>query len=78
MHYYLIAPTSIVRHDQDKFTYHSEKRFDVGTIVRISIGRHITTGVIVDTTEKPPFDTKAIDSIVIDTPLPGPLVQLRV
>lgn len=76
MYYYLVAPTVIVRKNEYAFTYHSESKLSVGTLVRISIGKKESNGIVVGTAHKPTFKTKLIDTILSDKPLPIQLVKL--
>lgn len=75
MYYYLVSPNTVVRKDEMSFTYHSERPVAIGTIVRISIGKKESTGVITGTTTKPSFPTKSVGEILTDRPLPRPLIE---
>lgn len=76
MYYYLVAPTSVVRADEPAFTYHSESELPAGTIVVVSVGKKKLTGVVMSTAKKPSFTTKPIEQILVEKPLPTPLVSL--
>lgn len=77
MYYYLVAPQLIARGDENAFTYHSEQKLTVGNLVRVSFGRRLVNGVVVEAlASKPSFATKPIDSLVAPEPLPKPLVKL--
>lgn len=76
MYYYLVAPTVLVRKDEDTFTYQSEKPLAVGTLVRVSVGRKVANGLIVGATKKPSFTTKNIESVLAARPIPTALVEL--
>ncbi len=75
-HYYLVAPVIVARKGESLFTYHYDKALPDGSIVRISIGKKQCNGIVVRGVKKPPFDTKAIEAVICDTPLPSPLIQL--
>lgn len=76
-HYYLIAPTTVVRANEPAFTYASAQPLAIGSIVRISVGKKILNGVVVQSVaQKPAFKTKSVESVLTETPLPKPLVQL--
>ncbi len=75
MYYYEVAPTKIVRTNAEVFTYHSPDKLEIGNIVTIPIGKSSCVGVIIRTVQKPQFDTRAIFSKVVDTPLPAELVE---
>lgn len=75
MYYLEVAPTKIVRADQATFTYSSETPLAIGSLVRISIGRSVTNGVVISSTSKPTYDVKPINELLSTTPLPEPLVK---
>lgn len=76
-YYYLVAPTVVVRANGAAFTYSSGVPLQIGTLVRVSVGKKILSGVVIQkVAQKPNFATKAIASIIIDNPLPEPLVKL--
>ncbi len=75
-HYYIVAPTKLVRTDQDRFTYHSDQTLEIGTLVRVPIGRQNLNGVVWQESDKPAFETKAILSIIEKYPLPVQLLRL--
>lgn len=74
MHYYEVAPTHIVRHDSDHFTYSSELKLPIGTIVLIEVGKKQSIGVVLQHASQPNYDTKSIVRVVEDTPLPAALL----
>lgn len=77
MYYYLVAPQIIVRPNEEAFTYQSHIPLEIGTLVRIAVGRRITNGVVLEhVKDKPKFATKPIETIIAPHPLPKPLIQL--
>jgi len=74
--YYLVAPTTVVRANEPAFTYHSDLDLPVGTIVMVSVGKKKLPGVIIATVKKPTFTTKPIEHIIVERPLPTPLISL--
>ncbi|HWZ65408.1 MAG TPA: primosomal protein N' [Patescibacteria group bacterium] len=77
MQYYLVAPTSIVRKDQDAYTYHHEDELPIGTVVKVSVNKRILIAVIIaKVSKRPVFETKPIVTTLINQPLPGPLLDL--
>lgn len=76
MHYYEVAPLRIVRASSATFTYASEKPLAIGLIVTIEVGKKIVEGIIVRSVTKPPYETKTIASVIEQTPVPMPLVEL--
>lgn len=76
-YYYLVAPLSIVRSQEQAFTYHHPSPLAVGTLVRVSIGKRLANGLVVGVvTQKPSFATKAIGKVLSPQPLPKALVSL--
>lgn len=76
MYYYEIAPNQIVRSGSAFFTYGSETPLTNGQIVVIEVGKKALTGVVLRQAQKPPFDVKLIVSVIEQTPLPQPVMQL--
>ncbi len=77
MHYYLTSPLQITHQTQGTLTYCSEVTLEIGTLVAVPVGKRIVPGVVLSQTEKPQFDTKLIDKIIDQTPLPIELVKLH-
>ena len=75
MRYYEVAPTRIVRSGSHTFTYHSDVKLQIGTVVTIPVGSKEYIGVVMDEVKKPAYSTKPIASKVIDTPIPKPLLN---
>ncbi|MBR3377855.1 DEAD/DEAH box helicase family protein, partial [Candidatus Saccharibacteria bacterium] len=75
MNYYLIAPAKSFHQSENLLTYESEDKLQPGQIVEIPLGKQSTIGVIVKKVTKPDFLTKAISSVLYETPLPGHLVK---
>ena len=76
MHYYEVAPIRIVRAGSRSFTYSSEEPLDIGTVVKVDIGKKQLIGVIIAKTKQPEYATKSITEIIETTPVPQPLIQL--
>jgi len=66
----------IIRKDSPTFTYASERKLEIGTIVTIQAGKKTVTGVIMAAVKKPDYNTKPVLSIIEERPLPLPLVKL--
>ncbi len=75
MHYYDVAPTTIVRSSSGWFTYHFDEELAIGSLVTISVGKKTLIGVVVAATKKPAYDTKSIESVIEAAPLPVALVE---
>jgi primosomal protein N' (replication factor Y) (superfamily II helicase) len=78
MHYYLVAPQTVIRADEAAFTYHSQQALPIGSLVRISVGRRVANGVVMRQVSRPTFTTKPIDSLVAPQPLPKALLSLTI
>lgn len=76
MHYYEVAPLRIIRATSSTFTYASSSTLSVGQLVTIEVGKKQLVGMVMSKTTQPSYNTKEITSIVEQTPLPLPLVQL--
>lgn len=75
MHYYEIAPTTIIRANSAVFTYSHETELAVGSIVKISVGKKELVGIIVREVPKPEYATKPITDIIEIPPLPIQLIE---
>lgn len=78
MHYYEVAPNQIVRPGQDVFTYSSEVAIHIGQIVVIEVGKKQMIGLVMNTTTKPKYATKAIIKTIEDVQLPRQLIDLAI
>lgn len=76
MYYYEVAPRQIIRANSSSFTYSSKEALSIGHIVTIEVGKKLLIGVVISKVSRPSYDTKPIVSVVENTPLPEPLVQL--
>lgn len=76
MHYYEIAPSTLIRADQWRFTYASDDEISPGTVVRIPIGKKEVTGVVIQQVNKPGFETRSISTVIEQNPMPARLLQL--
>jgi primosomal protein N' (replication factor Y) len=78
MHYYEVAPQQIIRSTSASFTYTSREEVNLGQLVSIEIGKKLLPGVIMKKVPKPSYDTKEITAILLEQPIPEPLVELAV
>jgi primosomal protein N' (replication factor Y) len=77
MKYYEVAPTQIVRSGSDAFTYASEQPLAVGQLVRISVGKKLMSGIIIQAVSKAPdYVVKPIETVLDDRALPESYVNL--
>lgn len=75
MKYYLIAPAKTFHSSDNLLTYASENPLKIGQIVQIPLGKQKTIGIVVKNTTQPEFETKPIDQIIYEQPLPKKLVD---
>jgi len=72
-----VAPTTVVRTTEHAYTYHTDTPLAIGTLVRLSVGKKLTNGVVLsEVPTKPAFTTKAIGAVLIGQPLPKPLLVM--
>jgi primosomal protein N' (replication factor Y) len=76
MHYYEVAPNQIIRSQSMSFTYTSDVLLSVGQLVSIEVGKKSLIGVVIHEAKKPTYNTKPIQAIIEETPLPEALVKL--
>lgn len=74
MYFYEVAPLKVIRQDSAAFTYHSDEKLPIGTVVNISVGEQKHTGIIWKKAEKPTYKTKPIEQIFYSLIIP---VSLR-
>lgn len=73
--YYEIAPLKIIRNESEVFTYSSDIKLQRGQIVEIPIGNKKNTGIVWKTVEKPNFETRKVQKIISNQPIPDHLVK---
>ena len=76
MEYYEVAPMRIARAGHDTFTYAAEALLQKGHIVVVELGKKEVVGVVIKKVIKPSYETKAIVTIVEQTPLPEHTVDV--
>ncbi len=76
MKYVEVAPNRIIRASSDVFTYETELDVKVGQLVIIPVGNKKLTGLVINEVGKPPYATKAVESIIEETPLPRHIVSI--
>ncbi len=74
-YYYLITPLAYTG-AATAFTYHAETKLEVGQLVEIPIARRKLIGVVIETTNKPRFATKAILQVIDIPKIPSDLLKL--
>lgn len=75
MHYYEVAPNQIIRAGSDVFTYSSDTKLAIGTLVLVEVGKKQVIGVVMAESAKPSYQTKSVTSIIEASPLPPGLVD---
>lgn len=73
--YYEIAPLKIIRNESEVFTYSSDIKLQRGQIVEIPIGNKKNTGIVWKTVEKPNFETRKVQRIISNQPIPDHLIK---
>ncbi len=76
MHYYEVAPNSIIRSESNVFTYASEQPLLTGQLITIEVGKKSFIGVVMREVSKPHYATKHVLSILEPQPIPEPLIHL--
>lgn len=76
MYYYEVAPLQIVRQNSFVFTYAYSSPLKEGQIVTIEVGRKRLIGIVCRQVNRPTYETKPIESIVEEMPIPLPLLRL--
>jgi len=76
MHYYEVAPTTIIRPDSMAFTYSSPVILEPGQIVKIEVGKKQLTGFVIKKVVKPSYKTKSITKVLDLQPVPKQLIDL--
>jgi primosomal protein N' (replication factor Y) len=77
MQYYHVSPLKVVHQRNSQLTYHAEQAVMPGQVVAVSVGKKTVPAVVIETTDKPTFATKPIESIITTTPLPSPLINVH-
>lgn len=77
MNYYLVSMVGNVGAYYDSLTYQSTEALAIGTIVSVPVGQKMSLGVVVKSVTPPDFGCKDIAKVVVDQPLPTPLIKLH-
>ena len=75
--YYHVSPLRVVHQRDSVLTYHYSKTLKPGTLIAVQVGTKLVPAVVIEQTVKPSFETKPIERIVDDTPLPHHLLELH-
>ena len=75
MNYYEVAPTAIIRIDNQTFTYESDETLSIGQIVEIPIGKKNYIGLVMAKTTRPDYPVRPITRTIEAKPLPAQLVE---
>lgn len=65
----------MARGDQSSFTYEFDGNLPMGSLVRVSVGKKLANGIVLQEVSKPTFNTKPIDIILEAKPLPEELLK---
>ena len=74
MYYYEVAPTKIVRSGTDTYTYSAAAELAIGQLVMVEIGKTVATGIVIQAVAKPAYETKPIQQVIDEPPLPRELL----
>lgn len=74
MHYYEVAPTTLIRTDHATFTYSSDAELSIGQLVVVPVGKKSYTGLIMSNSLKPSYDVKPIVDTLDLPPLPKHII----
>jgi primosomal protein N' (replication factor Y) len=77
MEYYLVSPLLVTHAQQSTLTYESTHPLRRGQIVTVSVGKKQVPAVVLQSVEKPSFQTKPVTGIVEQQPLPESLLLLH-
>lgn len=77
-YFYEIAPTRIIRSDQNSFTYESSGVLSVGDIVKIPIGKKNYFGVVLKKVSQPTYQTKPVQKIMYSPGVPEALLDTAI
>ncbi len=75
MYYYEVGVEKKVIRSQGVLTYSSEAKLEIGSVVRLSIGKNEANGVVFRQVSKPKFKTKPISQIIYKQAVPRELVE---
>jgi primosomal protein N' (replication factor Y) len=76
MFYYLVWVRSSRYHGSDPLTYASKQKLATGSIVEVELQKSLNLGFVSGPTDKPRFETKAINRYFDFVPLPLHLIKL--
>lgn len=77
MEYYLVSPLRVVHRFDSALTYHSEQPLLRGQVVAVSVGKKTVPAVVLQKVAKPTFETKPVDAVVTEHPLPAALLKVH-
>lgn len=76
MPYFQVLVSSPQFHGKEPLTYSYETSLVAGTVVEVALRNRLVAGFVVKEVSKPAFTTKPITKVIVDTPLPTPLLSL--
>lgn len=75
--YYHVSPLRIVHQRESMLTYHFNETLRPGSIVAVQVGTKLVPAIVIAETKKPSFNTKPIERIIDEAPLPRHLIELH-
>ena len=76
MKFYEVSPVTTIATDKPTLTYHCDELLQTGQLVRISIGKRVSNGVVIEEVKKPIYNTKPIEEVIAAPILPSHLIEL--
>lgn len=77
MKYYLVSALRVVGRLGSELTYQYDGELRRGQVVSVSVGTKQVPAVVLNAVPQPGFETKPIDGVITDTPVPAPLLTLH-
>lgn len=77
MYFYEVLVNSQRYHGQEPLTYSCDKALKPGIVVMVPFGNQKVSGIITQPVPEPAFETKAITTVLSETPLPAPILELH-
>lgn len=77
MYYYEVLVSSPQFHGKEPLTYSHADFLPIGTIVQVPLRNKPVAGIVITSVPKPTFITKPITKVIVDEPVPTPLLQLH-
>lgn len=77
MLFYEVSPLKQTHARESVLTYHANEPLQTGSIVTVPVGKQSVVAVVLRKVQQPNFETRAVESLVTNPPLPAPLLALQ-